>query len=125
MRRTVSGSIGCVDTGDTTPLTLRLIGAPQEMNRSEACFSAISLNSRSRNMSKGLGSSNAGATIGGKAPERLSHDDVMKRRRSPERRERSRLSGGEGARPIHPTIKQVPCSCLLYTSPSPRDRQKS
>ena len=50
MRRTVSTSIGCVDTGGTTPLTLMLIGAPQEMNRSEACFSAISLNSRSRYM---------------------------------------------------------------------------
>ena len=51
MRRTVSMSIGCVETGATTPLTLMLIGAPQEMNRSEACFSAISLNSRSRYMS--------------------------------------------------------------------------
>ena len=50
MRRTVSMSIGCVDTGCTTPLTLMLIGAPHEMKRSEACFSAISLNSRSRYM---------------------------------------------------------------------------
>ena len=50
MRRTVSTSIGGVEIGATTPLTLMLIGAPQEMNRSEACFSAISLNSRSRYM---------------------------------------------------------------------------
>ena len=48
MRRTVSTSIGCVVSGVTTPLILMLIGAPHEMKRSDACFSAISLNSRSR-----------------------------------------------------------------------------
>jgi hypothetical protein len=31
MRRTVSTSIGCVDTGLTTPLILMLMGAPHEM----------------------------------------------------------------------------------------------
>ena len=46
----VSASIGTVETGATTPFTLRLIGASQEMKMSEACFSAISLNNRSRYM---------------------------------------------------------------------------
>ena len=43
------------ESGETTPLTLMLIGAPQEMNRSDACLSAISLNSRSRYMSRAPG----------------------------------------------------------------------
>src|SRR6478752_6199047 len=50
MRRTVSTSIVWLDTDARLPLTLMLIGAPQEMNRSDACLSAISLKSRSRYM---------------------------------------------------------------------------
>ena len=57
-------SIGCVDTGCTTPLTLMLIGAPQEMNRSDACFSAISLNSRSRYMEALRGYNGAASAAG-------------------------------------------------------------
>ncbi len=41
-------SIGWFVSGAMTPLTFMLSGAPHEMNRSDACFSAISLNSRSR-----------------------------------------------------------------------------
>src|SRR5207302_3640028 len=43
--------MGWVATGETTPLILMLIGAPQEINRSEACLSAIILNNRSRYIS--------------------------------------------------------------------------
>ena len=64
MRRTVSTSIGCVEMGATTPFTLMLIGAPQEMNRSDACFSAISLNNRSRYMGAPGYNRDGGGTLG-------------------------------------------------------------
>ena len=44
----VSTSIRWFVSGVTTPLIFMLSGAPHEMKRSDACFSAISLNSRSR-----------------------------------------------------------------------------
>src|SRR5262245_14766467 len=96
MRRTVSMSIGCVDTGCTTPLTLMLIGAPQEMKRSEACFSAISLNKRSRYIEAPWDAQTRAATVHRGAPARSLqsavrqpsdqrnvrgfHDNVMKNR---------------------------------------------
>ncbi len=70
-------SIGCVDTGATMPLTFMLIGAPQEMNRSDACFSAISLNSRSRYMDAPRKLQCGRAVRTGDA-RRDSYDNVMK-----------------------------------------------
>src|SRR5204863_4167845 len=104
MRRTVSGSIGCVDTGVTTPLTLMLIGAPHEMKMSEACFSAISLNRRSRYM-VGLSRRSRAATMPGwskalyapGAPAKR-HDDVMNPREGPTGR-RTAVRGHPGAGP--------------------------